>query len=305
MRSKGDGIRLHQIKSYSAVFPDSCIMLNYIFNEEEFRPKIEYFSNMVAKGIPCEILPKVNVEIVERLFNATEEFAKTLRRCKGISQFITKQSLDKIFIVKETAEILEQAFSRVFVEISKKYFRTFAEKTTAIRRARVVETSVMLEFWNAIGCSENITLSAFLDKLENNFKEKYIEFCDKQSLFMERLNANSLKQEDLPQTANSLQEILCKCGVRNESDVEVLCQAIGRMYGTNKWCALVTIDYGDLIRNKVIIEKLTQLIVSDPLYFVYHLDKKIDFALHPKDGASRMNIDYVSFIKSPPDIGIV
>jgi len=280
-------------------------MLNYIFSEEESRPKIEYFSNMINKGIACEILPKVNIEIMKRLFRASERFIRIIRSCKVISRSVAKQSLDKIFIVKETAEILELAFSAIFRQISRKYFRTFPEKTATIRRARVVETSVMLEFWSVIERSEKISLSVFLNKLEENFKEKYIEFCDKQSLFMGKLNADLLKNTDILETKKSLAEMLLKCGVRNYNDVEVLSQAIGRMYKIRKWCTVVTTDYTDIIQNRIVIDRLTQLIVSDPLYFLYHLDKKIDCALNPEDGAKRMKVAYMSFFKAPPDIGVV
>lgn len=305
MNPKTTGIRLHQVKSFCNVFPDSCIVLSHIFNEEEFKPKIEYFSNKVARGIPCELLPEVNVEIAKKLFRAANEYVRTLRKCKAFSQSIANQSLDKVFVTKETAEILEQAFIRVFSQISRKHFPTFAQKNSTIRRARIVETAVLLEFGDVIDRSENITLGAFLSTIEENLKNKYIEFCDKQSLFMQKLNVNSLKAKDLLQTAKGLEDMLRKCGVRNRNDVRVLCQAIGRMYKMNKWCSIVTTDYGDLIKNRTLIDKLSQMIVSDPLYFVYHLDKKIDCALHPKDGAKRMKIRYDLLIKPPPDIGIV
>lgn len=305
MNPKTTGIRLPQVKSFCNVFPDSCIILNHVFSEEEFRPKIEYFSKKVTEGISCEMLPQVNVEIAKKLFSAANEYVLTLRRCKEFSRSVANQSLDEVFVVKETAEILEQAFIRVFSEISRKHFPTFAQKDSAIRRARIVETAVMLEFGDAIDRSEKTTLSAFLFAIENNLKNKYIEFCDKQSLYMQKLNIKLLRTIDILQTAKGLEETLRKCGVRNRNDVRVLCQAIGRMYKINKWCLVTTTDYGDLIRNKALIEKLSQLVVSDPLYFLYHLDKKIDCALHPKDGVKRMKIRYDLLIEPPPDIGIV
>jgi len=293
------------VKSYCTVFPDSCVILNYIFNEEEFRPKTEFFSNVIVKGVKCEILPKVNDEILKKLTKATEDYTRIVRQCRAISQTATKKSLEKIPLVKETAELLEETFSEIFIRISRKHFPTFKQKSVVIRKARIVEVSVMLEFWESVERSEDLSLGAFLRNLEEKIKEKYIEFCDTQSLFMERLKAILLKKEDLLETSKGLEEMLLKSGVHNYSDIEVLCQAIGRMYKTKRWCAVVTTDYSDIIKRRMIIDRLTQLIVSDPLYFLYHLDRKIDCALNPEVGAERLKVSYRSFLKSPPDIGIV
>jgi hypothetical protein len=300
------GIKINQIKSFCVVFPDSCTILNYIFNEEEFKPKVEYFRKMVAKGIPCEVLPKVNGEILRKLINATTEFSDTLRKCKFHSQNIAKQTLNNISITTETAEILEQAFGKIFFESSRKTFSSPEKKSATIRRIRVVETSVMNFFGDIIEKSEVLTLKEFFDKMENDFKNKYTEFCDKQSLFMNELNAVTLKKEDLPETADDLEKILLQsCNVHNKDDRELLCQAIGRMYKVNKWSAVVTTDYSDIVRNRMAIDFKTQLVVSDPLYFIYRLEKKIKCTLHPQDGAVKMKLVWKRLLKSPPNIGVV
>lgn len=298
-------LRLHQIKSFCAVYPDANIFLHYIFNEEEFKPKITYFTKMVKKGIVCEILPQVNREIYKKLLIATEEYSKTMRRCRSLLQKIVGASLAKVLVRKEIAETIEKVFAIIFNEISKKHFPRVKMKTDAIRRARVVETSVMLALWNVVNESQEIPMNSFFDMLENEFKEKYIEFCDKQSLFMKELNSNQINIEDLQETTYDLRDMIINCGVRNPKDVVVLCQAISRMYSTNKWSAVVTIDYGDMVRNQSLVEQCTQLIISDPLYFMYHFDKKINIALNPKEGAVRMKIPFSSFIKSFRPVGVV
>lgn len=306
MNQETEGLRLNQIKSFCIVLPDSCILLNYIFNEEEFRPKIEYFVGIVMEGIPCEILPRVNVEITKKLVGASGEYVGTIRKCRDIIQAYCTPILSEVSVSKSTAQHLEYAFSRIFGGISGRTdFRTYGDKMQAISRARVVETSVLLELWEVLNSREKITLSAFFDRLESKFKEKYIEFCDKQSLFMKALNAKPLKEGDIAQTSSQLEELLSKC-VHNPKDVGLLCEAFGRMYKTAKWCAVVTIDYSDIVKNNATIEELTLLSISDPLYFAYHLDRKIDLALNPKDAAMKLKLNYKEFIKPPTlPVGVV
>jgi len=287
------------------VFPDSNIFLHFIFNEEEFRPKIEYFTKMIEKGIRCEVLPQVTVEIAKKLFVATDEYGKTVRRCKSLLRRTVGTPLTNVFVNKEMAENIRKVFITIFNEISRKHFPKFQMKVKAIRRARIVETSVMLELWSAITTSQRITIKSFFDKLEDIFRDKYIEFCDKQSLFMKKLNSEPIHEKDLPKTTDKLREMIIKCGVHNRKDVIVICQAISRMYSTNRWCAVVTTDYGDMIKNQDVIDQITQLTISDPLYFIYRFDKKIDYALHPKQAATKMKIPFSTFTKSPTPTGVI
>ena len=306
MNAATQGVNITQIRSFCVLFPDSCTILSYIFGEEEFKPKVEYFRKMVGKGIPCEVLPKVEEEILKKLIIATTEFSDTLRKCKFHSQSIAKQPLDKVTISTGFAEILEQAFGRVFFELSRKTFKTIEKKSATIRRIRIVETSVMNSFGDIIEEAEVLTVKDFFDRMENNFKNKYVEFCDKQSLFMKELLAETLEKKDLLETADDLEKILLQsCNVHNEDDRELLCQAIGRMYKINKWSAVVTTDYSDIVRNRMAIDFKTQLVVTDPLYFPYRLEKKIKCALHPQEGAAKIRLVWRKLIRSPPDIGVV
>ena len=99
--------------------------------------------------------------------------------------------------------------------------------------------------------------------------------------------------------------LISKCGVKNSSDVEVLCQAVSRMYTLNKWVAVVTIDFNDMVRRKELLDKFIQLVIADPLYCFFSLDRKIDLALKPIDFAQKNGIAYKTFLKQPPNIGVV
>lgn len=299
-------ININQLKSFCVIFPDSCTFLNYILSEEEFKLKIDYFHKLVSQGIPSELLPKVNEEILKKLTDSVSDFMYTLKRCKFYCENIKHRPLGKTNVDKSLAEVLEQSFSKVFVELSTKRYPTPEKKNLSIRRARVVETSVIEEFDTVLEKNQTMTLKTFFDKIENRLRDKYMEFCDKQSLFMNELKTTSLTIPDILETEKSLDKTLIQfCNIHNKDDREVICQAIGRMYKLDKWCAVVTTDYSDIIRNRAAIDLKTQLIVSDPLYFAYKLEKKISKALHPKKNGPRTTVIWTKLIKQPPDIGVV
>ena len=184
---------VNQLKSFCVVFPDSCTLLNYIFSEEEFKLKIGYYAELVQKGISNELLPKVTDEIFKKLTSAVSDFVYTLRRCKFYCQSFTKESPEKTKVNKDLVEILELSFSKVLCEMSDKGFSSVEMKNLAIRRARVVETSVVEEFEAVLENNQELSLRDFFGRWENRLKDKYSEFCNKQSLFMNELRQSHLK----------------------------------------------------------------------------------------------------------------
>ena len=300
-------LRLPLIKSRSIVMPDSNVILHFIFEEEEFKLKIKYFLDEITKvGLPCEVLPQVNLEITGRLMAASQEYVKTVRRCRYWVKKNIKKALGSVKVEKRILEIIEKAFMNLYAEIESRYYPRVKQKFEAIRRARVVETSVILEFLNILEESKEFNLYDFFEMLENKFGEKFVEFCDKQSVLMKNINATYIKKTDLLSTTDKLQDVFTKkCGVRNRKDVTLLCQSLSRMYQKNKWCSVVTTDYGDLIKNRFAIDRHTLLIISDPVYFLYHLDKKLDIALNSRDGATKTNIKYTTFINFPKPVGVI
>lgn len=299
--------RLPQIKSFSIITPDANIILHYVFDEEEFKPKIEYFLDVIKREkIACEILPAINVEITKRLFLASGEYVKTVRRCRLWVGRILQQSLKSIQIRKDFIGIIEEAFTNVMAEIGSWHRHRRKRRINALRRARIVETAIMLEVFSALGQSKQIDLATFFERLEDKFAESYNDFCKKQSLLFKDIDAQVLRQKDILASTQTLRDIISKkCGVRNLKDTDFLCQSVSRMYQTNKWCSVVTTDYGDIIKNRVAIDEHTLLTCCDPLYFLYNLDKKIDLALRPKDGGAIRKIPYSTFIIMPKPTGII
>lgn len=299
-------LRLPQIKSFSVIIPDSSVILQYIFEEPEFTAKIDYFMSTLAKiKIPCEIMPKVNREIVKRLVLAAQKYTELLRRVKTWITKISHKSLKDVKVEKGIAQIIEQAFMGVFGEISAQFAIRYS-RDQAMRIARVVETSVMLELDSVVKESKQVDMLSFLDNLEESFSDNFQKFCDKQSEFMTLLNAQVLRENDLLPTTKKLRAVLSRiCGVLNKDDVVLLCQSVSRMYQKNRWCAVVTVDYTDILHNRLSIDKHTLLITSDPLYFLYHLDKKISSDLYPKDAAKKAQVPFASFINLGKPEGVV
>jgi hypothetical protein len=291
--------------------------VNYVFREELFSQKVQFVVEMAKKGIPCEILPHVSTEITKKLMETTSNYINILKACERQCESLCSLSSDKIMVTRNIAYIMEKAFSTLFKDASWKsyahsmggryigkaaYLKIIEKERTQIR---VVENAVMLALWTEVNHGTSMNLRDFMNKLEKNLKETYIAFCDLQSSFMEVTNALVLVEGDLGETAKGLEELLKGCNVYNEQDVELLRQAIGRMYKLNKWCSVVTTDYSDMVNNRELIDQITMLRVSDPLYFVYHLDRKLDFSLNPRMGALKFGVKVDTLVKCPPDIGVV
>lgn len=312
-----NAVRLPLISSYCAVFPDTCIIVNYVFKEELFNQKVQFIVEMAKKGIPCEVLPHVRAEITKKLMETTSNYINNLKACTRQCESLCSLSSDKIMVTRNLAYLLEKAFSLLFKDASWKactqnmghYIGKAAQNIKIIEkertRIRVVENAVMLAFWTEVNHGVSTNLREFMDKLEKSLEETYIAFCDLQSSFMQVTNAVLLTEGDLEETAKGLEQILQGCNVHNKQDVEMLRQAIGRMYRLNKWCSIVTTDYSDMVNNRELIDKTTMLRVSDPLYFVYHLDRKLDFSLNPKTGAPKLGVKVDTLVKCPPNIGVV
>jgi len=305
--SRTSPFKLPQIKSFSIITPDANIILHYVFEEEEFKPKIEYFIDTIKREkIPCEILPAINIEITRRLLRASHEYVKTVRRCKLWVGRLFRQPLKSIQIRKNVIGMIDKAFTNVMAELESRRHRSAKQKINVLRRARVVETAILLEVFGALAVSKQIDLATFFDGLENKFSDIYNDFCRKQSLLIKNINAKVLRKRDILPHTKKLRDIFCKkCTIRNPNDVEFLCQSVSRMYQTNKWCSVVTTDYSDIIKNRVAIDHHTLLTCCDPIYFLYYLDLKIDLALYPKDGGAKRNILYSTFINFPKPTGII
>jgi hypothetical protein len=301
-----ENININQLKSFSLVFPDSCTLLSFILNEEEFKLKIDYLRKVLSNGIPCELLPKVNSEILDKLKNTVTDFISLLKKCKANFQKIESVSLEKTLVDKKRAEQFELAFARVYFDLHSTHFPKIEQKTHAFRRARVVESVVMEEFAQVLEKGESISIKGFFDRIEKNLSEKYSEFCQRQAEFTSELKMVRINPQDFFEVNQELdKDLVHYCRLDNSDDRELIAQAYGRMYKANKWGAVVSTDYCDIIRSRAAIDLKTQLIVSDPLYFTYRLEKKINLDLHPRNAAIKSKITWRKYLKQPTNIGVV
>lgn len=127
--SKQTGLRFNLIRAYCFVVLDASIILHYVFKEERFRPKIEYFTGISKKEkIPCEVLPKTIYEVNKRITEAANEFSKVLISCKRHAEKIARKPLSKLKLNRYSGNILERAFLETFKDISRKYFRRYKQK---------------------------------------------------------------------------------------------------------------------------------------------------------------------------------
>ena len=130
-----------------------------------------------------------------------------------------------------------------------------------------------------------------------------MRFWDEVLLFLKKINGVLLKPTDLLRTKPLLRSRLAS--VRNPHDVDILCQATSRMFLTNSWGALVTLDYSDIVRNSDLIQRETLLIVCDPLYAVSHIKDAIASNQHPKDEAKARGISIVDLVEFPRPAGVI
>ena len=163
----------------------------------------------------------------------------------------------------------------------------------------------MEEFWNAFE-DPKLNMEQLFKNLKDSLGERYKEFSFRQSTLMKEIGAVNIDKSKILETTKELGNIFSKrCRIRNRSDIELLCEAVCRMYKTNRWCGVSTTDYGDMVRNASQIERLTSLAVCDRLYVLYRLDSKLDVALQPKSAAAKFKIHITEFLKSTKPVGVV
>jgi hypothetical protein len=164
-----------------------------------------------------------------------------------------------------------------------------------MRRARIVETTVMLKFWEKLGNSV-MNMDDFFKEIKNDFGEDIKAISSKQALLLKEIGATTVDEKKIPETTDYLHLIFSKkCRIKNSCDIELLSQAVSRMYSLDRWGVLLTTDYGDIVSKNDPIWKLTLLTICDPLYFLYKLDNKMDLKLTPKSFAAKYSVLFGKF----------
>jgi len=294
-------INVNLIKSFCTIVPDANVILHFIFEEGPFKLKINFFLSFVSEyEIRCEILPGVSKNLNRRLINAIKRYYII---CRLIKEWIREKVGDpsKITPSKESLGFFEKAFSDIFSEAVS---RSLEIKPDDIR---IVEDTLVNLLYELIDKNQaEVSLEDFFKTVEIELYRKYKDFADRQSIFMREINAFPIAQENLLPTTAYLEKILKeKCGVKDPEDLSQLEEAISMMYKDNRWYGFVSMDYTHIINKRYDIEKYTQLVVSDPLYVLYHLDQVVNESLHPRESALKKNIPFDQFIRFPSQPRIV
>lgn len=289
-------IKENLLRSYCVVAPDSSIILSHVFGQESHKTKVESFVKDIHQlRIACEVLPQVEREIMRKLSFASGEYVNILNRCRVLMQTITHTELSKLNVDKDIVESIEKAFMGIMAETERRDCKSAVGKVNALDAVRIVETTVMLKIREDL--QKVISLAQFFNEIEDGFGKKVEEFCQSKMDFIKELGASSVKENELPPKSEKLRELFQKkCAISRPLDVELLCQATGRMYSADQWYAVVSIDYTHMVNNRLMIDQCTLLTVTDPLYFIFHLDRKVNTSLNPSDLAKKRGIPYRSFI---------
>ena len=298
MPSNNGKININLIKSFCTLTPDANIILHFIFEEEHFKLKVDHFLSLISSGeIPCEIMPGVNREVTKRLFSAVKTY---INICRFIKSWIKEHIKDPadIIINKDVLQFFEDAFSDLFSSHRRMGLR--------YRDIRVVEDALVNLLYRDVQGNVKISLEDFFRKAEDQLSKKFEDFSYRQSIFASKINANILRETDILPVTRTLETILeNKCGIRDAEDRSQLGETISRMYQTNRWYGFVSTDYTHIINHRREIEKYTQLIVDDPLYILYHLDKAVNTCMHPRESATKRKIPYGEFVRFSSQPGIV
>jgi len=306
MPSENEYIRENLIKTYCIIALDSSVILDYVFREEGFKIKVDYLiADIKRLGVSCEILPRVIIEITRKSFFAAEQCVKIIRRCRFLVNKLIKAPLNQVKVKKDIALTFEKTFSGIIEEIERKHFPQIGQKIKELNSARIVETAAVLELKRCLLESEDISIEDFFNVLEDKFQKKYEEFNDSINYLFESINARKIKKDEIPKSTEKLRKILRKkCNVNKPPDLELLGEAISRMYSEKKWYGLISTDYTGIVNNKEVIDRFTLLTVADPLYIFFHLDHKVNLALDPVKVAIKRKIPYQTFTETfiPPGV---
>lgn len=286
-----------------------------MLDEKEFLKKIEFFVGTVTRyGITVEILPKASGEIDRRLRKTSELAALVLNGFRESIEKAAKAEVTKIAVDTRALNLIEQAmesmaqdpFSHVPSEFRSRYREPRALYRDAIDKIRFVEATLLLELYETLESEKNMFLGELFKKLEDEITALYSSLTDRYDNLKLKLSARPLKSDELLEADARLTQCLSiDCRVMDPDDIDLLREAVCRMFKINCWSAVVSTDYKHMIQNRKLISKYTMLDVCDPLYLLSHLEERIGCGSSPADEAKKKGVTYEKFVKFPMTRGVV
>ena len=293
------------VGSHCSCFPDSSVVLQLVFREPEFAEKVTVFETSVGKlKVQTEILPRVNFEVTRKLMFSSEQSVTVLNMISDAVKQGSGKKLNELPLNQYNLTLVEQAMEVVCSSIQSKFSSNQKRSKSEIRTARTVETALVSKAQTAIESNSSMTLDDLISSTADEFADEYSKLCDRLSAFVSKVGAIFVGQHDIPKASSALKARLSSI-VNNSWDVEVLSQAACRMIHRNRWSALVSFDFKDMVQNQVMIEKTALLLVCDPLYLGAHLQKRMDMNITPKEEARNRGLSDSDFVDNPSLMRIV
>jgi hypothetical protein len=280
------------------IFPDTNIIVHAALHDKEFKEKIDFFeSGSQRHAVRNELLPKVHEEVIRRLSIASQRFLESLRDFKVAIADAAGKSIDTVAVDELTFKVVEKGMGKVAAVLSTKYASNPAVHAEAIGRARIVETVLVSKLRGSLDSKTSLTMGDLIKQIEEEYAQLYMRFWDEVIVFLKKINGILLKPTELLRTKAPLRQRFTP--IRNPHDITILCQAVSRMFATNSWAAIATVDYSDIVRNSELIQRETLLMVCDPLYAFSHLEDAIASKQRPKDEAKTRGISIADFVEFP------
>jgi len=284
------------LKSHSIVFPDANLILHHVLEEAEFLSKIEYFLKFMHKyEINCEVLPSVHSEVAKRMLKASQNFLTLIKQCETTIR--SRGAPASIGV--DMLECIREAFSTIVATLEDEVFKDSRQKQQAIRYARTVETAIVSSMVDRLEHGDTCSIQDFFREVEKETGNTYVTMSNRLALLTSGLKVGWPSAKDLLPVTSELHKVLASCHLP-DPDLKMVCQAVSRMAKENKWGALVSLDYVHMLRNAAKIEQETMLSVTEPLYVLLSLERKLS-----KERFPRKLMDFSKFVQFPSPAGVV
>jgi hypothetical protein len=290
--------RRPSLGTYCTCFLDSSMVLHWVFDEPEVSRKLAVFEKYVTNHqLPVEILPQVNLEVTRRIMVASNRLVEILR---DITQTIelAGSKVSALKLDSQALILIERAADKVIGGLRIKFAQDDRKFDSSKRQVKIVEATIVAQLQEELETGKSSTVAELIATAENELGESYVRYSDRLADMNHRLKTTYVDGKTVPKVKPQVRAALSAI-VNNPGDVQMLCEGTGRMFKTNRCCALISLDYNDLVKKRPQIEKETLLLVCDPLYATAHLETRISVSRTLEEEVRRRQQVSADFIETP------
>jgi hypothetical protein len=284
------------------VCPDSNIILERVLGGNRFKNQISFFCDRSKKAQTTTIiLPKVHREIGEVVSSSAGFFVDAVNQYRKLLRANLGKSLDQ---VKVESQLLAE-----ISPLNGQIQRFLGSTSSDARRQRVqqavieVETALVRRVYEVANGGRSVSqvnLDSILKDLGAQMGKTYSAYTDTYASTTREIGAIRLPPDAYHQSGDLVDQMLSNdCGVENNTDREILAQAICVMFTSNLWTALVTNDRGDMLSNRKKIEEKSLLTVSNPLYVFENVLNRARSEVTPIQAAIEKSVEYTRLVRLP------